>query len=615
MRRSKPTAAAGLVAVCLAAAGCGSSTSSAGSSTTAQPRAKTSHASGTAAAFTIVTNGSIGSSWSYNFFNSSFISEAEDFSLLPLAIQSPKSLTTFIPQLATSWSLGKTTLTVNLRQGVSWQQGGTVTATDVVDSAVLNGVSGTGLWDYINGVSAPNKYQVVFDLAPSANSTQAEDEILGGNTFFVLPSSEYGTYVTPGLEKTVQAYWKVARTNATAAGKTAAGKTVAADYTKLSKFSPPKLDGDGPYTLTSVTTFEAEFTKYSGFYGARKINVPEILYQDTTTSNNAGEMLEGQADYSWTGQSNTIYSEEKSHGVKIYLPPNYRAYAIYFQSQKYPLGITQVRQALAYVLHRPDILSYMVGGYGGTFATYPDILDNAIQGTYLTTKQVDSLNPYKYSPSEAAKLLKSVGFKKKGGEWYEPNGKQFTLSVDVPAGYSLESFDSTLASWLTGFGIKTTADSVEQPGYWTYEQQGDFELDWSWGGIGLNPLQEFSGILGRGLNFTTTGAYAGDAGIGFGPTEDVPGLGKVNVPDTIDNEAATVGPGAKMDHLVWDWARLVNQQLPVLSFGNKNITLQISTRRYADWPAKSSSLWALQGLDTSAGLTVMMEEGYLKPVG
>jgi hypothetical protein len=69
-----------------------------------------------------------------------------------------------------------------------------------------------------------------------------------------------------------------------------------------------------------------------------------------------------------------------------------------------------------------------------------------------------------------------------------------------------------------------------------------------------------------------------------------------------------------MDRLVWDWARIANKDLPVLSFGNKNLPLQVSTRHYTDWPAASSPLWALQGLDTSAGITVMLEDGYLKPV-
>jgi peptide/nickel transport system substrate-binding protein len=611
MRKAPIVVGSAAVAILVAAAGLGTAgaLSASGAQAAAGP-----DGSAAASPLTIVTNGSIGSSWSYNLFNSSFLIEAEDFSLLPLAIQSPKSLTSFVPELATSWKLGNGTLTVTLRRGVSWQQGGTVTSTDVVDSALLSGVSGTGLWDYIDGVSAPGPGTVVFDLAPGANAVQAEDEVLGGNTFFVVPDAEYGKYVTPGLAKTVEAYWAVARTNANGAGGTAAGKAVAADYTRLSQFNPPSLDGDGPYTLASVTTFEAEFKKYDGFYGASQIHVPEILYQDTTTSSNAGEMLEGQADYSWTGQSSDIFDGEKARGVKIYLPPNYRTYALYFQSQKYPLNLVQVRRALAYILHRPDILNYMVGGYGGTFATYPDILDDVVQDQYLTAKQIDALNPYAYNPAEAARLLESAGFTKKGGEWYEPNGKQFTLTVAVPAGYSLESFDGTLAYWLDSFGIKTNADSVEQPGYWTYEQQGNFDLDWSLSGNDLNPLQEISGIVGRSLNFTTSGAYAGDTGIGFGPTETVPGLGRVNVPDTIDSEAATVGPGPTMDRLVWDWARLANEDLPVLTFGSKNLTLQLSTRHYTDWPAQSSPLWALQGLNTSAGITVMLQDGYVRPV-
>lgn len=53
-----------------------------------------------------------------------------------------------------------------------------------------------------------------------------------------------------------------------------------------------------------------------------------------------------------------------------------------------------------------------------------------------------------------------------------------------------------------------------------------------------------------------------------------------------------------MKQLVWDWARLVNQQVPVVLFGDKNVPIQYSTARYT-WPSPHNSVWTLMGLNIS----------------
>lgn len=68
-----------------------------------------------------------------------------------------------------------------------------------------------------------------------------------------------------------------------------------------------------------------------------------------------------------------------------------------------------------------------------------------------------------------------------------------------------------------------------------------------------------------------------------------------------------------MDTLTFDWARFINEQLPVLSWGDRKHPIAVSTVHYKDWPAKSSWLWADVGTEESGGLLVMMERGYVRP--
>lgn len=58
----------------------------------------------------------------------------------------------------------------------------------------------------------------------------------------------------------------------------------------------------------------------------------------------------------------------------------------------------------------------------------------AALGETARWSQLRSLNPYRYSPSKAARLLEGLGFHKKAGRGLLPNGKPFKLSAIAPNG-------------------------------------------------------------------------------------------------------------------------------------------------------------------------------------
>lgn len=558
-------------------------------------------------------NDPFGTTWSYNPYNPDYLPQITDLTLLPLAVQTTKGFDTFTPELASSWKIGKTTVTVRLRPGVKWQNGAPVTAKDVMDTAYLTGYNG-GLWQDITGIRAVNNSTVSFAVRSGISPDIAAAQILG---MAVVPSSTYGPLVqAKDLGKQLNTYYTLEATNPTAAAASPAGKMVSAMDGRLVKFSPKTIIGDGPFKLTTVRLGEEKFVKSPTFFAASKVHIPVMLYEQAgSAETNFSAMLGGAADFTYTGGSWLFWTKALKtpdlHGVEA---PNLSQFAIYFNNRKYPLNNVKVRQAISYIIHRPDMLKLQDGGGSWhTYVKHPSLLYGPYELHYVSRAQLDSLNTYPYDPAKATKLLESAGFHKTGGRWMMPDGKPFTLTADSPAGWVGEvQLMKVVAGWLTQFGIPTSSSAVEQPGYWTYLDDGNFDLDWGWGSGPIDPLVGFQQAIGStGYNLIKSS----EPGFGFGPDVNVPGLGKVNVPDTIVQEASTIGPGKKMDQLVWDWARLVNSQVPILPYGNKRTPMVYSTRRYVDWPKASSPLWQLMGYNIHEGILAFVENGYIRPKG
>jgi peptide/nickel transport system substrate-binding protein len=571
-----------------------------------------------------------GSTWSLNFYSPIALGIGEGLIQLPLAVEDDPSLTQFTPQLASSWTASGDTLTINLRSGVNWQDGKPVTSTDVLDTLVLNGLggaggannaAGTGGWSYIAGITAPSASQVVVTTRPGTNMTLLEDELLSST---ILPSETYGQFVAPSLEQDDAAYYAADLKNPAAAAKTPQYAAMQAAYKKLAAYNVPKLIGDGPFTLKAINTSEAILVKSPGFYEAKNIHIGGINFLDQQNQGIYPLLLSGQADFSNVYMSPAILKQwAGTQGSNTAVPLGF-TFSMIFNSHVYPLNITAVRQALAYLIPRSNMVSSAYGGSsvkdrGGIQNTIIDGLPTYENSLYLTPAEIASLNTYPQDSGKAAALLQSAGFHQSGGSWIMPNGKPFTLSLQVNSATSdIISSYTEAASALTAFGIKSSVDATQGTIINENLFNGNFQVSMDLQG-GPNPLyNNIAKELGALKNFETVGSYAGDRGLGFGPTMTVPGLGPVDVPSTIDHESETVGPGPQLNALVYDWAKLVNQQVPYITYATKVFQFPFSSRNFTDWPPMNaqgtSPLWNILGQGNgSQALTLMLEAGYIRP--
>lgn len=571
----------------------------------------------TAPPFQMLVSTGYGSTWSFNAFNSYYFSWANYTALLPLAL--PTSLTKYVPYLAQHWSVQGNTLTVVLRNDAKWQDGRSVTSTDVVDTALLDGIASTGLWTYLDGVSAHGARKVSFTLAPEVPHNLALQTVLD---MIVLPAQTYAPFLPHGIAASLSAYYRA--TNSVdhynlshTTQKTA--PTPPAWMTKADKrlvdFNPPKLVADGPFTLQEVTTLEAKFEKNPRFYGANRLHIQTLIWNNAAETSSEGSILTGGSDFTWDGLTWPFYQKERAHGLKIFRSPTALAYGFALNEHRYPLNELKVRQALAYIIERPHMLAVQDGG--GTYQYYSGLdvpLPSTVEHQYLTAKQLHSLTNYSYNPAKATSLLKSAGFRKVNGHWLLPNGKPFKLTLEAPSGWN-DTILMTLGvtRWLNQFGIRATSSSVEQPGYWTYMDDGQFDVDWEFTASGSgDPMQDL-GTMVTSVNRISPS----EPGISVPVKAHVPGLGYVNVRNTMAEDEATVTTPAQLRTSIWDWARYLNKDLPFLTYGEKVYPFQVYEGHYSDYPPANSAIWKNMAYDNNivANIIRMMELGYVRPTG
>lgn len=556
------------------------------------------------------------SSWSFNAYAVNYaLTSNPMFVDLPLAFQLQPS-GKWDPQLARSWRFVGNKLEVMLQPNAKWQNGRPVTSTDVVDSYLL-GLSAGWAWGSVaTGISAVNTHEVAFTLRATSLTTRlpiTKPTVLSSILpDYVEPAAVYGKLATPKLRSLVHA-------DLTASAKSASKAITGLGlYDKtLTAYNPAAIWSDGPFQFKSITTNQISLVKNPRFFGAAKIHVPSVLLWNSGNNSalSTTELFAGQLDFSWPTNTLGLVKRWKSapyhHFAKI---PTLLGESFYFNDHLYPLNNVKVRQALLYATNRADVSIAGEGFRANTVSSFETGLPHGLRTTWLGSNSAmikAGFNPYTYNPAKARRLLKSAGFHYRNSTWYTPKGKPFTISITTPSGWGSTQLNaSNLASQWSAFGIKTTASSVEQPGYWTDVLDGNFDVAWNWDGFSnINPIDALYGLL-AGENYVPA---KNERGMGFGPSVVVPGLGKVNLATSLTGYGV-LAKRTKIRQITEDYTKMVNQDVPFIQFDTKDSQTYWSTQNYVDWPPLSNkALWDTAGDTPQETVPLMMEAGYIRP--
>lgn len=524
-----------------------------------------------------------------------------------------------LPGLAKSWSLSPdgTQLTVHLQPGAKWSNGSPVTSKDVVDSAAIWFAQGTAQTYNLGNATAVGSSTVQFTEAPGAKNNLFETVLGEGSasgTQWIVPASEYGKLLPASI-------WTTIKTSE-GTGKTAtAATTQLTDLAKTIDAYAPKTDiSAGPFYIKRINSSQALLVKNPHFYAASKVHVGQVIMEHQSGAQQIYSYLEaGTLDAApYTAMASNVYHQVVAAGNKPVSMPSLVASCLTFDEKIAPYNNVKVRQALAYVINRTAVQKVGEPTSGAPSKTISGAVSSALSD-YLSPAQQSSLKPYSPSTATATALLKSAGLTQKGGKWYLPNGKPWTITLPVPQGFAdWLSASSVIKSELTSFGIPTTiaggpAWTEYQPNLFT----GKYPVGWWLIALGPGAYNTFARIYGTYDGYVPAGATAkrypagnpaADNFLNTPDTVTVPGVGTIN-PGQLTFQLSQLNLNtqsglAQQKAIAAKVVAAVNYEVPVIQLWDYLDLQFVNTKRFTDFPTSDTIIGQNPG--------VWMADGYVK---
>lgn len=574
-------------------------------------------ASNAMATFTFGRQGSL-LTHSLNPYNPNWVSFLSNVSFMQLAFAHPFSLTEYYPELARNVAMNGASVIVTLQNKEEWSDGKPLTSQDVMDAFLIDGVEGGNpIWSHLSSVVAPNAHQIVFTMKPGFPTKQLLPDI---DSIQPVPAAIYGSLLPANLQTELLSDYALTAKSPSTAASSPVGKALAALDKKIIAFTPPTFLSDGPYSLVSLNTSEILLRKWDGFWDASQFKIPQLRFI-VLGSNNAvyPAMLDGEFDETLVGMPKLIVEQTETHkDLTVFQNGDGTTVkGLFFNTRTYPFSIPGVRQAIAEMINREELVDdvwgvFSHGGGGAQPLAYPSPISPTIQAHYLTKAQVASLNPYNYNPGAADKALDGLGFKKTSSGWLMPNGKPFDVSLMAPSGWSGPDLASVyLGTLLNGLGIHTSVTEPEYEEFYSDLTGGNFDMIYFWTSCCeiTNPLEELTLPLDD-YNYSSPS----QPGLGIGPVATVPGIGRVNIPETISSEANNMPIGTpQFDQTVYDWVRWFNATLPVYDIGYQTAFSVYDNSRFTDWPPLNSPIYRTYTNGSQGVMILAMQLGYIVP--
>lgn len=362
--------------------------------------------------------------------NESYENLQPDFWLYSTLVTYPGNDTSkVIPSVAQSWSMtdnGKD-WTFNLRSGIKFSSGNTLTASDVVYSVqrVVSLPENPAAWLMTQlGLTPSNVTQLV--TAPSAHTVK-----------FSLPQP-----VAPNAFLSILAFPVLGIVDA---------NTVKAHTTK-GDFGHAWLDdhsaGSGPFELSQWNRGSSIIETANPHYDVTKKPVlSRVVFENVTESSAQYDLLQkGGADLA-DGMTLQQIDQIKSSGkYHIYSAPELDTPYLGMDVKNVPaFANVDVRQAIKYAINYKAIVSQLFEGHAlPTQGFFP-------KGMYA----YEATQPFSQDITKAKSLLAQGGY---------PNGFTFTLSISnsvVPGGVSAADLAAILKSDLAQIGVTANIQQVQ----------------------------------------------------------------------------------------------------------------------------------------------------------
>jgi len=354
------------------------------------------------------------------------------------------------PLLATAWKyVDNTTLELELRKGVKFQDGSAFSADDVVYT--------------INSILADPRVAVPSNYAWMRGAEKIDDYKVRINLQRVFPAAtEYLAMVLPILPK---AYRE---------------QVGPAAYDKLPL-------GAGPYKITRIDGVNRiDLERFEDYYAASPKGKPAIrrlqIHAVPDAAAAQDEMVANQADWTWNlppdmaDKLGAMPSLQSTHAETMRV--NYLMFdAAGRTGAGNPMTVQKVRQAIAHAIDRTTIARKLMQG-GSRVPDAP---------CFPTQFGCDAAAAvrYPYDPAKARALLAEAGY---------PNGFETEL-----VSFLLPPFEDAVQGYLKAVGISASVVHLQAEAAVKRNQEGRNQLSFTnWGSYSVNDVSAFLPLLFSG---------------------------------------------------------------------------------------------------------------------
>jgi peptide/nickel transport system substrate-binding protein len=378
------------------------------------------------------------------------------------------------PWLATSyaWSNGGKTVTFDLRQGVKWTDGTPFTSADVAYTFNLikthPALNQSAL--PITGAVAEGPYKVAINF--SAPSYTDINYIAG--TTYIVPEHIWNSVSDPAT------------------------------------YQDPKPVGTGSYEESSVSGTAMVLTANPHYYqpGLPNIKTLRYLYYDGNTSI---DLAIESGSVAWGGafipNIKQVYEAKNPNYHVIDIPA--AIINIVPNMVSGPTASLAVREAISDAINRnfisQDVYDGLVGQINQT---------GLVQPLYSNVTDPALDNAFPYNVSQAKKTLEAAGYTMGSNGFFEKNGSELDVSIQVPSGYTdYVSVLQIVEQEMKAAGINMTVDAESLSQYSSNRSNGNFQLIIEYYGFTPSPYVYYKNLLdSQGIPAIGSLDTAGDYG-------------------------------------------------------------------------------------------------------
>lgn len=349
--------------------------------------------------------------------------------------------------------------------------------------------------------------------------------------------------------------------------------------------------GTGPYTLKSFTP-QTTTLRVRDSYWQQLPAVKELRY--TSYNDNSSQttaLANGAAEWSYVFIPNykVVYVDKDPEHHKLWFPPILGIHGLWINTTKKPFDNPALRRAMNDVINRDDIFQQGEAGY-----FYPKVESDTgiptpagesfIDGEYTGRK-------HKVDVEAAMKELTGAGFTMDGKTLKDPTGKQVTLTLSSPAGWSDYVTDlEIIKDNLSTIGITATVDKANTEAWFKAIEEGTFDAAMHWTNSGETPYDMYQNIMdGRILKPVGTGGASGN-------------YGRFNNPEATNalEAYANATDDAARTSALNTLQMIMAQQIPVIATSASNLGGEYSTRNWVGWPDESNQYAPAQPVQQTA---------------